>query len=96
MVGNRGHRTLSDEVLVASEFVAPGQSIGRKISGSICMACVQAMEALVEVGTVLPRAVRVSVTCIIVPSADNSVGVAQCIGYSRHMSATQYCLVPGV
>ena len=96
MVGNRGHRTLSDEVLVASEFVAPGQSIGRKISGSICMACVQAMEALVEVGTVPSRAVRVSVACSIVHSAGDSVGVVQCIGYSRHMSATQYCLVVGI
>jgi hypothetical protein len=43
------------------------------------MACVGAMETLVEVGTVPLRAVRVSVACSIVRSAGDSVGVAQCI-----------------
>jgi hypothetical protein len=60
------------------------------------MACVRAMEALVEDGTVLLRAVRVSVACSIVRSTGDSVGVAQCIGYSRHVAATQYCLIPGI
>ncbi len=49
-----------------------------------------------EVGTVLPRAVRVSVAFSIMHSAGDSAGVAQCIGYSHHMSATQYCVVPGI
>jgi hypothetical protein len=60
------------------------------------MACVCATEALVEVGTVPPRAVRVSVACNIVRSAGDSVGMVQCIGYSHHMLATQYRLVLGI
>ncbi len=60
------------------------------------MACVQAIDALVEVGTVLPRVVRVSVAWSIICSAGDSVGVAQCIGYSYHMLATRYHLVPGI
>jgi hypothetical protein len=60
------------------------------------MACVRAMEVLMEVGTVPPRVVRVSITCSIALSAGDSVGVAQCVGYSHHVSATQYCLVPGI
>jgi hypothetical protein len=48
---------------------------------------VRAMDAPVEVGTVLPRAVRVTVACTIAHSADDIVGVAQCIGYSCHMLA---------
>jgi hypothetical protein len=50
----------------------------------------------VEVGTVPPRAVRVSVASSIVCSVGDSVGTAQCVGYRRHVSATQYCLVPGI
>jgi hypothetical protein len=60
------------------------------------MAFVHAMEALVEVGTVLPRAVRVSGASSIVRSAGDSVGVVQWVGYSHYMSATQYCLVWGI
>jgi hypothetical protein len=60
------------------------------------MACVHATEALVKVGTVPQRAVRVSVACSIVRSAGDSVGVAQCIGYSCHILATQYHLVLGI
>ncbi len=52
------------------------------------MACVQAMAALVEVGTVPPSAARVSIACSIVRSAGYSVGVAQCAGYSCQVSAT--------
>jgi hypothetical protein len=73
VVGNHGRSTLVDGVLVASGLVAPERSIKRRISHSFCMACVHAMEALVEVGTVLPRAVRMSVACSIVHSAGNSV-----------------------
>ncbi len=52
------------------------------------MASVRAMEALVKVETVLPRVVRVSVAFSIVRSAGDSVGVAQCVEYSCHVSAT--------
>jgi hypothetical protein len=54
------------------------------------------MEALVKVGTVPPRAVRVSVASSIVRSVGDKVETVQCVGYSRHMLATQYCLMPGV
>jgi hypothetical protein len=54
------------------------------------------MEALVEVGTVPLRAVRVSISCSIVRSAGDNIGVVQCVGYSRHASATHYCQVPGI
>jgi hypothetical protein len=37
------------------------------------------MEALVEVGTVPSRVVRVSVACTIVRSICDSVGVVQCV-----------------
>jgi hypothetical protein len=60
------------------------------------MACVHATEALVEVGTVPPRAVRVPVASSSMPSAGDSAGVVQYIGYSRPVSATQYCLVLGI
>jgi hypothetical protein len=62
------------------------------------MAYIHAMEALVDVGTVPPRAVRVSVASSIVRSVGDSVGTAQCIGYRCHVSvsATQYCLVLGI
>ncbi len=54
------------------------------------------MEALVEVGIVPLRAVRVSVASSIVRSVGDSVGTAQCFGYRHHVSSTQYCLVPGI
>jgi hypothetical protein len=60
------------------------------------MACVCATEALVEVGTVPLRAVRVSVASSIMPSTGDSAGVMQCIEYSLHVSANQYRLVPGI
>jgi hypothetical protein len=61
------------------------------------MACVSTMEALVEVGTVLLRAGRVSVSSSIERSTGESAGVAQCIGYhSCHMLVTQCHLVPGI
>ncbi len=59
------------------------------------LVCVQ-QEELVEVGTVLPRAVRVSAASCIMHSAGDSVGVSQCVGYSCHLLATQYCLVLGI
>ncbi len=54
------------------------------------------METMVEVGTVLPRVVRVSVDCSIEHSAGDSVGMVHCVGYSHHVLATQYPLVPGI
>ncbi len=60
------------------------------------MACICATEALVEVETVPLRAMRVSVASSIVCSIGDSVGMVQCIGYRRHVSATKYCLVPGI
>ncbi len=60
------------------------------------MACVHAAEALVEVGTVPLRAVRVSVASSIVRSAGDSAGVVQCVEYSCHMLASRYRLVPGI
>jgi hypothetical protein len=50
------------------------------MSRRFLIACVCAMKALVEVGTVPPRAVRVSIASSIVRSADDSVGMVQCIG----------------
>jgi hypothetical protein len=50
----------------------------------------------VEVRTVPLRAVRVSVACRIVCSADDIVGVAHGVGYSHHVSATCYPLVPSI
>jgi hypothetical protein len=96
VVGDCGCSTFGGGVPVASGFVAPRRSIGRRISCSFCMAWVRAMDALVEVGTVPLRAVRVSVAGRIVRSTDDIVGVAQCIGYSCHVLATQYHLVPGI
>ncbi len=54
--------------------------VERRISRGFRMACVSATEALVEVGTVPPRAVRVSVASSIVRFAGDSVDVVQCIG----------------
>ncbi len=44
------------------------------------MACISATKALVKVGTVPSRAVRVSVTSSIVRSVGDSVGTVQCVG----------------
>ena len=44
------------------------------------MAWARAMDSLVEDGTVLPRAVSVSVTWMIVSSVSEIVGVVQCVG----------------
>ncbi len=96
MVGYHGHGTLSDGMSVAIGFDVPWWRIGRRISWSLLIACVCATEALVEVGTVPPRVVRVSVASSIVCSTGESAGVVQCTGYSGNMLATQYRLVPGI
>jgi hypothetical protein len=96
VAGDRGRSTLSDGVSVVIEFDVPWWEIGRRISCSFLIACICATEALVAVGTVPPRAVRVSVASSIMHSSGDSAGVAQCIGYSRHVSATQYHLMPGI
>ncbi len=59
-------------------------------------ACVHATKALVEVETVPPRVVRVSVASSIMRSVGDSVGTVQCVGYRLHVSATLYCFVPGI
>jgi hypothetical protein len=91
VVGNCGRSTLGDGVPVVG-----GWSIGRRILRSCWMAWDCAMDSLVEDGTVPPRAVSVSVAWMIVRSISDIVGVAQCVGYSRHVSATRYCRVPGM
>ncbi len=96
LLGNCGRSTLGDGVPVASGCVATRWSIERRMSHSFCMAWVRVMDTLVEVGPVLSRAVQVSVACRIVRSVDGIVGVVQCIGYSCHVSATPYRLVPGI
>jgi hypothetical protein len=91
IVGNRGRSTFGDGVPVVG-----GWSVGRRILRSCWMAWDHAMDSLVEDGTVPPRAVSVSVAWMIVRSVSEIVGVAQSVGYSRHMSATRYCRVPGM
>ncbi len=91
VVGNRGRSTLGDGVLVVG-----GLSVGRRILWSCWMAWDCAMDSLVEDGTVPPMAVSESAAWMIVRSVSEIVGMAQCIGYSRHVSATQYCRVPGM
>jgi hypothetical protein len=54
------------------------------------------MESLVEVGTVPPRAVRMSIASRRVHSACVIDGAAQWVEYRRHVLATRYHLVPGI
>ncbi len=96
VVGDRGRSSLSDGVSVAIGFDVPWWRTGRRISRRFQMACVCATEALVEVGTVLPRAMRVSVASSIMRSVNDNVGTVQSIGNRHHVSATRYCLVPGI
>jgi hypothetical protein len=91
VVGNRGQSTLGDGVPMVG-----GWSVGRRILRSCWMAWDRAMDSLVEDGTVLPRAVSVSAAWMIIRSVSEIVGMAQCIGYSRHVSATRYRRVPGM
>ncbi len=91
VVGNCGWSTLNDGVLVVG-----GWSVGRRILRSCWMAWDCAMDSLVEDGTVPPRAVSVSVAWMIVCSISEIVGVAQCVGYSCHVSTTRYQWVPGM
>ncbi len=60
------------------------------------MAWVREMESLVEVGTVPPRAVRMSIALRRLRSACVIDGAAQWVGYRRHVLATWYRLVPGM
>jgi hypothetical protein len=81
---------------VSSGVVVPGRSVGRRMSRSCCMAWVHKMESLVEVGTVLPRAVRMSIALRRVRSTCVIDGVAQWVGYRHHVLATRYRLVPNM
>jgi hypothetical protein len=93
-VVNLDSSTLS--VGVSSGVVVPGRSVGRRMLQSCCMAWVHKMESLVEVGTVPPRAVRVSVASRRVRSTCVIDGAAQWVGYRCHVLATRYCLVPSM
>jgi hypothetical protein len=82
---------------VSSGVIVPGRSVGRRVLQSCCMAWVHELESLVEVGTVPPRVVRMSIASRRVHSACVIDGAAQCVGCRRHVLATQYCpLVPGM
>ncbi len=93
-VVNLDRSTLGVEV--SSGAIVPGGSVGRRMLQSCCMAWVRKMESLAEVGTVPPRAVRMSVASRRVHSACEIDGAAQWVGYRCHVSATQYPLIPGM
>jgi hypothetical protein len=80
VAGNRGRSTLGDGVLVVGGGDEFCWSVGRRILRSCWMACACTMASLVEDGTVPPRAVSVSVAWMIIRSASEIVGVAQCVG----------------
>ena len=79
-VGIRGRSTLGAGVTVVGGAGVFCWSDGRRILRSYWMAWDRAMDSLVEVGTVPPRAVSVSVAWMIVRSVSEIVGVAQCVG----------------
>jgi hypothetical protein len=81
---------------VSSGVVVPGHSVGMRMLQSCCMAWVREMESLVEVGTVLPRVVRMSVASRRVRSACVIDGAVQWVGYRHHVSVTRFRLVPGM
>ena len=75
-----GRSTLGDGVTVVGGAGVVCWSNGRRISRSFWMAWDQAMDSLVEAGTVPPRAVSVSVAWMIVRSVAEIFGVVQCVG----------------
>ncbi len=81
---------------VSSGVVVPECSMGRRMLRSCCMAWVGEIKSLVEVGTVPPRAVRMSVASRRVRSTCVIDGAAQWVGYRRHVLVTRYGLVPGM
>jgi hypothetical protein len=106
-VGTLGYGTLGLAALVnldcstlgvgvSSGVIVPGRSMGRRMSQSCCMAWVHEMESLAEKGTVLPKAVRMSIASRRERSACVSDGAVQWVGYRRHVLATRYSLVPGM
>jgi hypothetical protein len=104
-VGTLGSGTLSPAAVVNLDrstlgvgvsFIVPGRSMGRRMLQSCCMAWVREMEFLVEVGTVLPREVRMSIASRRVRSACVIDGAAHWVGYRRHVLATGYRLVPSM
>ena len=93
-VVNLARSTLS--VGVSSGVVVPRHSMRRRMLQSCCMAWVRKMESLVEVGTVPPRVVRMSIASRRVRSACVIDGAAHWVGYRRHVLATGYRLVPSM
>ena len=80
VAGNRGWSTLGDCVPVVGGSDTFCRSVGIRIFWSFWMALACTMYSLVEDGTVLSRAVSVSVAWMIVCSVADIVDVAQCIG----------------
>ncbi len=80
VVGNRGRSTLGDGVQGVGGGCASCWNVGWRILQSCWMACVCAMPSLVEDGTVLPKAVSMSVAWRSVCSVSKIVSVAQCVG----------------
>ncbi len=80
VAANRGRGSLGDGVQGVGGGDTFCWSVGRRILRSCWMACACAMPSLVEDGTVLPRAVSVSVAWMSVRSVSEIVGVAQCVG----------------
>ena len=79
IVSNRGRSTLGDGVPVAGGGGASCWSSDRRILRSCWMAWARAMDSLVEDGTVLLRAVNVSIAWMIVSSVSEIIGVVQCV-----------------
>ena len=92
----RGRSTLGDGVMVVGGTGMFCWSDGSRMLRSCWMAWDRAMASLVEDGTVPPRAVSVVVAWMIVCSVSEISGMAQCVGYRRHVSATRYRRVPGM
>jgi hypothetical protein len=89
LAGYCGHSTLGDRASVASRFLVPWWRFGildfTKFLKGLCAyngSTGGSWDCTIEGGD--------SVRCL------QYFGVAQCIGYSHHVLAPRYCLVPGI